>query len=140
LKGLFEENYIEIPDEDVSVVDELTETVESYKDQLEEQRAALEEANQIILEHNKKAIVEEIAEGLTQTQTIRLESLSESVEASDIDEFRFKVEALREGYFEEMAETPFLGEEFFSVDEEETISEDSPVGQYANFIGRTVLK
>jgi hypothetical protein len=141
LKKLFAENYIEIPDEDVSVVDELTEAVESYKEQLEEQSQALEEAQAEILEYKRQEIVDGITEDLTETQKIRLEKLSESVEAGDIDEFRYKVEQLKESFFSG-SEQPLLGhlsEEVFGgqpVLEEDT----SPVSQYAKFLSKTVLK
>ena len=142
LKKLFAENYIEIPEEDVSVVDELTETVESYKEQLEEQSQALEEAQAQILAFKRQEIIDDITEDLTETQKIRLEKLSESVEAGDIDEFRYKVEQLKESFFNGVSGQPLLSslsEEVFGgqrVLEEDT----SPVSQYANFLSRTVFK
>ena len=142
LKGLFEENYIEIPDDEVSVVDELTEAVESYKEQLEEQAAVLEEAQAELLSIKRHDVFEEVAEGMTETQKIRLEKLSESVEAADIDEFRFKVEQLKESFFDGTSESPLLSslsEEVFG-NTRRKIDEDSPVSQYASFLSRTVLK
>ena len=142
LKGLFEENYIEIPDDDVSVVDELTEAVESYKEQLEEQATALEEAKAELLAIKRNEVFEEVAEGMTETQKIRLEKLSESVEAADIDEFRFKVEQLKESFFDGTSESPLLGslsEEVFGTPRQQ-VDTDSVVSQYASFLSRTVLK
>lgn len=143
LKNLFTESYIEIPEEDVSVVDELTETVESYKEQIEEQTTALEEARQELLSLKRAGIVDELAEDLTETQKIRLEKLSESVEAADIDEFRYKVDQLKESFFSnESEQNPLLGslsEEVFGGTQ--SIEEDtSVVSQYAKFLSKTVLK
>lgn len=141
LKKLFAENYIEIPEEDVSVVDELTEAVESYKEQLEEQTQALEEAQALVLEFKRQEIVNDIAEDLTETQKIRLEKLSESVEAGDIDEFRYKVEQLKESFFSG-SEQPLLGhltEEVFGG-QNKSQDEDSPVSQYASYLSKTVFK
>ena len=83
-----------------------------------------------------------LCEDLPQTQKIRLEKLSENVEASDIEEFRYKVEQLKEGYFDESSEQPLLSslsEEVFggTVIEEE---DDSTVSQYAKFLSKTVTK
>lgn len=141
MKQVFETNFIDIPEEEVSVVDELTEAVESYKEQLEEQAGALETVKKELLEIKRKEIVESIGEDLPQTQKIRLEKLSENVEADDIDEFRYKVEQLKEGYFDESSEQPLLSslsEEVFggTVIEED----DSTVSQYAKFLSKTVTK
>ena len=142
MKTVFESNFIDIPEEEVSVVDELTEAVESYKEQIEEQSAELESAKKELLEIKRKEIVEAIGEDLPQTQKIRLEKLSENVEADDIEEFRYKVEQLKEGYFDESSEQPLLSslsEEVFggTVIEEE---DDSTVSQYAKFLSKTVTK
>ena len=141
LKGLFEESYIEIPEEEISVVDELTETVETYKEQIAEQSDELAELRKEILSIQKQEIVDEIAEDLTETQKIRLEKLSESVEADDIDEFRYKMEELKEGYFDPSSEQPLLGdlteEVYGGVHLEE---DDTTVSQYAKFLSKTVLK
>ena len=142
MKTVFETNFIDIPEEEVSVVDELTEAVESYKEQLEEQATSLEELNKQLLEIKRKEIVDGIGEDLPQTQKIRLEKLSENVEAEDIEEFRYKIEQLKEGYFDESSEQPLLSslsEEVFggTVIEEEN---DSSISQYAKFLSKTVTK
>ena len=142
MKSVFESNFIDIPEEEVSVVDELTEAVESYKEQLEEQATSLEEANRELLDIKRKEIVETIGNDLPQTQKIRLEKLSENVVAEDINEFRYKVEQLKEGYFDESSEQPLLSslsEEVFggTVIEEEN---DSSISQYAKFLSKTVTK
>ena len=141
MKTVFESNFIDIPEEEVSVVDELTEAVESYKEQIEEQSSELEAAKKELLEIKRKEIVESIGDDLPQTQKIRLEKLSENVEAEDIEEFRYKVEQLKEGYFDESSEQPLLSslsEEVFggTVIEED----DSSVSQYAKFLSKTVTK
>lgn len=142
MKKVFETNFIDIPEEEVSVVDELTEAVESYKEQIEEQASELEAAKKELLEIKRKEIVEAIGEDLPQTQKIRLEKLSENVEADDIEEFRYKVEQLKEGYFDESSEQPLLSslsEEVFggAIIEEE---DDSSISQYAKFLSKTVTK
>lgn len=141
MKDVFESNFIDIPEEEVSVVDELTEAVESYKEQLIEQSNELEMAKKEILNIKRKEIVEEVGSDLPQTQKIRLEKLSENVEADEIDEFRYKIEQLKEGYFDESSEQPLLSslsEEVFggTVIEED----DSSISQYAKFLSKTVTK
>lgn len=143
LKGLFEESYIEIPEEDYSAVDELTEAVEEQKEQIDSLMEELKEAKAFILESKRKSIVAELSEDLTQTQAVRLEKLSEGLEASDIEEFKEKVTQLKEGYFDPSNETPLLelSEEVFTGTE--ALMEDhhnTSVSQYAKFLSKTVLK
>lgn len=146
LKGLFEENYIEIPDDEVSVVDELTEAVEGYKDRLGEQEEMLENLQKEVLSFKKSSIVDSISEGLTETQKIRLEKLSESVEADDVGEFQEKLEALKEAHFESPESAAKVlssyGDEVYSMNENaEMHSQDhGPVSQYAKYLSKTVLK
>lgn len=140
LKGLFAENYIEIPDEEVSVVDELTEAVESYKEQLEEQSARLEEANAIILENKKADVFGEVAEGLTETQKIKLEKLAASVVAEDIDEFEYKVSQLKESYFTDLSEQLLPMAEEVIEEQGNQLVEDSSMSHYASFLSKTVIK
>ena len=81
LKGLFEKNYIDIPEDDIKVVDELTEAVEGYKDQMSEKDELVEKLQEKVLAFERADITTEVSEGLTETQKIRLEKLGESVEA-----------------------------------------------------------
>lgn len=139
LKGLFAENYIEIPDDEVSVVDELTEAVESFKDIVAEQEVQLEEANAIILESKKNDVFDNISEGLTETQKIKLEKLAKAVVAEDIEEFGYKVEQLKESYFTETAERMIpLADEIIQESAEPIVESGSPVNVYANFLSKTV--
>lgn len=144
LKGLFQESYIEIPEDEASVVDELTEAVEEQRDQISEMEAELAEARAFILESKKAEVINSLCEDLTQTQAIRLEKLAEGLEAESIDEFAEKAKQLKEGYFDESAEMPMLGalsEQVLEPSEsflEESI--DSSVSMYAAYLGKTVQK
>ena len=140
LKGLFEESYIDIPDEEISIVDELTEEVESYKDQLVEAVEKIEQQDQIILENTKNSIILELTEDLTQTQSVKLEELAEHVEAADVEEFKHKLTSLKEAHFVDIESSSYssLTEEvMYSGDEEEVLTEGS-MGAYAHFLSKTV--
>ena len=143
LKGLFEESYIEIPEDDASVVDELTEAVEEQKEEIESLQEQLVKANAFILESRKTEVISSLCEDLTQTQAVRFEKLAEGLEASDVEEFKAKAEQLKEGYFDPTAEQPMVGsltEEVLTGEIYEEVDDSSPVNQYANFLSRTVLK
>ena len=95
--------------------------------------------------YKKASIVESVSEGLTETQKIKLEKLSNSVEAEDTNEFQTKLKDLKEVYFNEGEESKkllgSLSEEVIGTDEviaEE--SNDSSVNAYAQFLTKTIKK
>jgi len=137
MKTLFQENYIDIPDDEVSVVDELTEAVESLKEQLEEQEQLVESSQKEILVMRKDSVVEDLSQGLTVTQSLKLEKMSENVESQNVEEFRYKMEKLKEAHFVDVADDTFsLNEEILT--EQQNVSDESDVSFYANFLGKTV--
>ena len=147
LKGLFEKNYIDIPEDDIKVVDELTEAVEGYKDQMSEKDELVEKLQEKVLAFERADITTEVSEGLTETQKIRLEKLGESVEAGSTEEYKEKLEALKESYFDnpETAAKALssYGDEVFTGQEGESQPETdtaNPVSQYVRYLSKTALK
>ena len=89
----------------------------------------------------------EVSEGLTETQKIRLEKLGESVEAGSTEEYKEKLEALKESYFDnpETAAKALssYGDEVFTGQEGESQPETdtgNPVSQYVRYLSKTALK
>ena len=147
LKGLFEKNYIDIPEDEISVVDELTEAVEGYKDQIGEKDELVEKLQEKVLAFERADITTEVSEGLTETQKIRLEKLGESVEAGSTEEYKEKLEALKESYFDnpETAAKALssYGDEVFTGEEGESqpeVDTANPVSQYVRYLSKTALK
>ena len=99
LKQVFAENYIEISDEKVDLVDEMTEQLDvmekKLNDQIEENVALVRE----IGGYTKNGIVSEVSEGLSLTQKEKLAALAEAVEFENEETYREKVTTLRESYF-----------------------------------------
>lgn len=99
LKQVFVENFVELPDEKVDLVDEMTEQLDimekKLNDQIEENVALVKEVGA----YTKNGIVSEVSEGLSLTQKEKLASLAEAVEFEDETSYREKVTTLRESYF-----------------------------------------
>ena len=96
LKQVFSENYIEISDEKVDLVDEMTEQLDVMEKKLNDQ---IEQNVTLVKElggFTKNGIVSEVAEGLSLTQKEKLSSLAEAVEFEDESSYREKVTTLRE--------------------------------------------
>lgn len=99
LKNLFNEHYIEIPEEKIDVAESLATQVVDLESQVE---AIAEEAAAIKAELNeakKHEAIRKICEGLTEVQIGKMKSLAESVEFTSEGEFNNKLAVIRENYF-----------------------------------------
>jgi len=99
LKGLFEENYIDMPEEKFDVVGQMETQIEELSSKLDESMAINVEMNKIISEANRADIIRESCEGLTDTEVEKFTSLAEELAYDDADTFASKVQTIRENYF-----------------------------------------
>lgn len=99
LKSLFEEHYIDIPEEKYDVLSAIEESLEEVSLKLDEQVAMNIELNSIISGYEAQAIVEEACSGLVETDKAKLRSLAEELEFEGIETFAKKVQTIRESYF-----------------------------------------
>lgn len=103
LKGLFEQHYIEIPEERVDVVAELSNRVAELEEQLNTNIAESVTAKQVAFESEKAQKLASISEGLTDVQKEKLRVLSEQVTATNVGDFEMKVSMIKESAFAEPA-------------------------------------
>ena len=99
LKQLFEEHYVEIPEEKYDVFENMVEKLDDMETKLNEQIEKNISLNKRLSESVADRIFDEISEGLAATQKEKLASLSESVEFESETEYRGKLETLKESYF-----------------------------------------
>jgi hypothetical protein len=99
LKGLFEENYIEVPESKVDLVDDLADTVEELEESLNATTAKAIEMAEELEVYKRDAIIRESARGLAETQVEKLKSLVEDVDFEDEETFAQKVATIKESYF-----------------------------------------
>jgi hypothetical protein len=99
MKGLFEEHYIDIPEERFDVLGEMEEKVSSLETKLNEQLAANIELTKQIAESTRATIVRTIGEGLSATETEKFTGLVEELSYEDAASFEKKVQTIRENYF-----------------------------------------
>jgi hypothetical protein len=142
LKGLFEEHYIDIPEEKVQVVEELTSKVEELEDALNEQIARGIELSKSLNEQKKIEAIYTACEGLTQTQVEKLKSLAEGVEFTTEEEFVAKVDVLKESYFKAdvvVADNSSL-DEVLVEEEKKQVFADPSMEVYTKAISQTLAK
>ena len=144
MKDLFEEHYIDIPEEKVDIVEGLTSKVEELEASLNEQIQSAVEMKKELNEHKKFEAIHAVCEGLTQTQVEKMKSLAEGVEFTTDEEFADKLVTLRESYFNEPVNTSgssALNEEVDIEDEKKVDkSVDPTIAAYAQTISKTLVK
>jgi hypothetical protein len=99
LRNLFAEHYIDVPSEKVDLVDELATKVEELEGKLNEEIEYGIHLMKSLVESTKEIVAREVTEGLTATQAEKIKSLAESVEFSTEEEYKTKLETIRENYF-----------------------------------------
>lgn len=141
LRNLFVEHYIDIPEDKVSVVEELAAQVTSLETRLNEQIETNINLNNMLNESKKTSVINQLTEGLTETQKEKFMTLAENVSYTDLDTFTNKVTTLRESYFSNGAvkaqtelDTVEAGTEGQFITEETS----SPMSRYVKVLGRTV--
>jgi hypothetical protein len=99
LKDLFEEHYIDVPEERFDVLGEMESKIEELEAKLNEQVAANVEMSKTLAEQKRVEIVKTVSEGLTDTETEKFMSLVEELSYEDAETFETKVKTIRENYF-----------------------------------------
>ena len=99
MKGLFEAHYVQIPEDKYDVLESMVEKLDDMETKLNEQIEKNIHLNQRLAESVADGIFDEISEGLAATQKEKLASLAESVEFESEEEYREKLEMLKESYF-----------------------------------------
>ena len=99
LKTLFEEHYIDVPDEKYDILGQQAEKIDELEKKLNEQI----EKNASMKSNNSKLVRESVfsqaCSDLTDTETEKFKGLVEDVEFSDEDSFKEKLDTLKESYF-----------------------------------------
>jgi len=141
LRNLFAEHYIDVPAEKVDLVGELAGKVEELEASLNEEIERGIQTKKALVEARKNEITHVVCEGLTATQVEKIKSLAESVEFSTEDEYKEKLETIRENYFPsgtKRADEKQLHEELGDA-EDKKVSSDPFVNAVANAISKTKL-
>ena len=142
LRNLFAENYIDVPAEKVDLVEELAAKVEELESKLNEEIDRGVSYAKALVESRKSELTREVCDGLTDTQVEKIKSLAESVEFSTEDEYKEKLETIRENYFPSgivKARESQLQEEVTDGSEKQIVSNDPLVAAVANAISKTKL-
>ena len=99
LKNLFEEHYVEVPEEKFDVIEELASRNDKLDSDLSEEVANNITLSQEIEELKREKIIREASEGLADSEVEKLKTLAEDVDYEDEENFVEKVSTIKESYF-----------------------------------------
>jgi len=141
MRNLFAEHYIDVPAEKVDLVDELAGKVEELESKLNEEIERAVDLKKSLVESRKVEMTREVCEGLTDTQVEKIKSLAESVEFSTEDEYKQKLETIRENYFPSNAKkaTEAQLHEEFEEEEAKKVINDPFVAAVSQAISKTKI-
>ena len=99
LKGLFEDHYIDVPDEKYDILEANLTKIEELEDKLNKQMEENVQLKKAKGELVKESMIADVADGMTDTETEKFQSLVDDVEFSDEESYKEKLQTIKESYF-----------------------------------------
>ena len=138
LKQLFEDHYIDVPDEKYDILEAQSEKISELEGKLSEtieKNVSLKDNNAKLV---REQVISEVSEDLADTEVEKFKSLTEDVDYSDEESFREKLDTLKENYFPKQSVA-----EAETVDDVETgtaqdVDLSPSMDAYTAAIGRTL--
>ena len=99
LKQLFEDHYIDVPDEKYDVLEAQSEKIAELEDKLNEsiqKNVEMTENNSLLV---REQVISEVSDDLAQTEIEKFKGLVEDVDFTGEESFREKLSTLKESYF-----------------------------------------
>ena len=139
LKQLFEDHYVDVPDEKYDVLEAQSEKISELEGKINEM---MEEKIQIKSKNTslvKEQVISELSSDLAETEIEKFKSLIEDVDFSDEESYREKLGTLKESYFPKVL-TEIVTETIDDVDTgtAQDIDTTDSMKAYMAAIGRTV--
>jgi len=136
LKSLFEDHYIDVPNEKYDILEAQTKEIEELKakvnDLMEQDKSAKNRVGELV----RESLISEVSKDLAETEKEKFHSLTADVEFSGEESFKEKLSTLKESYFPSEKKV----EEVLSEDAEspKTIEADSDaMAAYTAAINKT---
>ena len=123
LKQLFEDHYIDVPDEQYNVLEAQSEKISELEEKLNEaiqKSVDLTSSNETLV---REQVVSEISEDLADTEIEKFKSLTQDVEFGNEASFREKLDTLKESYFPKAQPSSSTSDETFG-DEDGSTAQD----------------
>jgi hypothetical protein len=99
LKQLFEDHYIDVPDEKYDVLEAQSEKIAELEEKLNGMIEENVEKKKVVESLTREQITSEVSHDLAATEVEKFKSLTEDVDFVSEDSFRAKLDTLKESYF-----------------------------------------
>ena len=130
LKQLFEDHYIDVPDEKYDVLEAQSKKIEELEEQLNSQIEKDKELHSEIGELTKDSIIKDVSDDLVDTEVEKFKGLVEDVDYSDAESYKSKLETLKESYFPKRTEEQSTNE----ISDDEPVNEVETSGKMAEYM------
>lgn len=108
MKGLFEQHYIDVPEEKYDVLGDLQEQLDEVGSKLDEQLEANVALTQEINEMKRAIAISEATDGMVDTDAEKFNALAEELAFEDVDSFKEKLQTIKENYFGKKTSTTIV--------------------------------
>jgi len=122
LKALFEEHYIDVPDEKYDILEGQAQKIEELESKLNETIDKMTTMNKEKSTLVREQVIAKVSTDLADTEKEKFEGLVEDVEFTDEDTFTEKLNTLKENYFPKTVTTQTLEEEVETDKQEVDVS------------------
>ena len=122
LKALFEEHYIDVPDEKYDVLEGQAQKIEELESKLNETIEKMTAMNKEKSTLVREQVIAKVSTDLAETEKEKFEGLVEDVEFADEETFTAKLNTLKENYFPKTVATQTLEEEVEAGKQEVDVS------------------
>ena len=122
LKALFEEHYIDVPDEKYDILEGQAQKIEDLEAKLNETIEKMTEMNKEKSTLVREQVIAKVSTDLAETEKEKFEGLVEDVEFNGEEDFTAKLNTLKENYFPKSVATQTLEEEVETDNQEVDVS------------------
>ena len=138
LKKLFEDHYIDVPDEKYDVLEDQASKIDDLEKKLNEEIEKNVEMNKVNGSYKRQEIIDEHSKDLADTAKEKFDSLVEGVEYSSEEDFAQKVKTIKESYFEQKAEKSASADiDDVAEGDESNVDLSDAMAAYTNAISKT---
>ena len=122
LKALFEEHYIDVPDEKYDILEGQAQKIEDLEAKLNETIEKMTDMNKEKSSLVREQVIAKVSTDLADTEKEKFEGLVEDVEFNGEEDFTSKLNTLKENYFPKSVATQTLEEEVETENQEVDVS------------------
>ena len=137
LKKLFEDHYIDVPDDKYNVLEDQAQKIEELEKRLNEEIQKSVELNKTNSEYKRNDVINEISSDLADSQKEKFNKLSEEVEYSNEEEFKSKLKTIKESYFGEKKSSSDIDDVNVSDNQVDTAELSNTMARYTAAISKT---